>query len=120
MKLAITAMGSSLDAPVDLRLGRARGFVIVDTDTGDFHCLDNQGEDRVRQRAGPQTAEALATHATEAVLTGRCGPNALQALHEAGIRVYTGLTGGTVREALTRFLAGEFRETAAAEVLRPE
>lgn len=120
MKLAISAMGAGLDAPVDLRVGRARGFVVVDTHTGNFRYLDNGGEDRVRQSAGPQTAGMLAAHATSAVLTGRCGPNAFQALQAAGIRVYTGLSGGTVREALSRFLDGEFQEASAAEVLRSQ
>ncbi|MBI4200024.1 MAG: NifB/NifX family molybdenum-iron cluster-binding protein [Chloroflexi bacterium] len=118
MILAITAMSAGLDAPVDLRFGRARGFVLVDTDTGGFLSLDNKGESGVWQGAGFQTAEMLTRHGVEAVLTGRFGPNALQALRNAGIRAYTGLAGGSVRQALEQFLAGSFQEASAAEVPR--
>ena len=120
MKLAIAAMGTGLDAPVDLRFGRARGFVVVDTDTGSFLSLDNGGENRVWQGAGFQTAEMLIRHGVEAVLTGRFGPNALQALRTSGIRAYAGLAGGSVRQALEQFLAGSFQEASSDDVREEE
>ena len=36
MKVVVTAQGSTLDSPVDPRFGRARYFLVVETETGEF------------------------------------------------------------------------------------
>ena len=36
MTIAVTAQGRDLSAPIDPRFGRAKFFVIVDTETGEF------------------------------------------------------------------------------------
>jgi NTP pyrophosphatase (non-canonical NTP hydrolase) len=41
MKLAVTAGGRELDSPVDIRFGRAGGFLVVGTETGKVEYLDN-------------------------------------------------------------------------------
>lgn len=116
MKIAITTSGFNMDAPVDIRFGRARGFVAVDMDTGDFQYLDNSEAGGAGQGAGIQAAKLMAGHGVQVVLTGHCGPNAFRALQAAGIRVCTGLTGGSIREAIEQFKGGALQEATAADV----
>lgn len=105
-----------LEAVVDPRFGRAAAFVVLDTDTGTVRALDNREASGAGQGAGIQAARLMADQGIHVVLTGYCGPNAFRALHAAGVRVYTGLTEGTVREAVERFQAGRLHEAAEADV----
>jgi len=116
MKLAVTARGRELDSPADVRFGRTGGFLVVDTETGDVEYLGNAEASGAAQGAGIQAARLMAAHGVQVVLTGHCGPNAFRALHAAGIRVCTGLTGGSIREAVERFKAGALQEATTADV----
>lgn len=116
MIIAVTARGVDLDAGVDVRFGRAATFVIVDTDTGTVRALDNREASGAGQGAGIQAAQLMSANGIQVLLTGHCGPNAYRALRAAGIRVYTGLVEGTVREAVERFQAGLLHEAAGADV----
>lgn len=115
MKIAVTSQGTTLDSPVDPRFGRARYFIIYDTDTGGFECVDNEQNVNAPQGAGIQSAENIARHKIKALLTGHCGPNAFRTLSSAGIQVYTGLT-GTVREAVEDFKAGRLTASGRPDV----
>jgi predicted Fe-Mo cluster-binding NifX family protein len=116
MKIAITTSGFDMDAPVDVRFGRARGFLTVDTETGNARYLENREGTSAGQGAGIQAARLMAADGVQVVLTGHCGPNAFRALQAAGIRVYTGVTGGSIRQAVEQFKAGALREAMAADV----
>jgi len=106
MKIAVSAVGPSLDAQVDPRFGRCGYFVIVDPETMAFEAVENSST-AAAQGAGIATAQMIAGKGVEAVLTGNCGPNAHQVLVAAGIRVVTGVT-GTVRDAAKGYSAGRF------------
>jgi predicted Fe-Mo cluster-binding NifX family protein len=116
MKLAVTARGTQLDSPVDIRFGRAEGFLVVDLDAGTVEYVPNGEAAAAGQGAGIQAAKLMATHGVQVVLTGHCGPNAFRALQAAGIRVCAGLTGGSIREAVEQFKAGALQEAAGADV----
>jgi predicted Fe-Mo cluster-binding NifX family protein len=116
MRVAVTAQGSGLDALVDVRFGRAGDFVIFDTDTGGSEHLGNTEGRGAGQGAGIQAARRMAEHGVQVVLTGHCGPNAFRTLQAAGIQVYTGLRGGTVREAIEQFRGGKLEAAQAADV----
>lgn len=116
MKIAITTSGFNMDAPVDTRFGRARGFAVVETETGDFRYLDSSEAGGAGQGTGIQAARLLAAHGVHVVLTGHCGPNAFRALRAVGIRVCRGLTGGSIREAVEQFKAGALQGTTGADV----
>ena len=47
MKIAVTAQGSDIDAAVDLRFGRTRYFIVVDTETQEVLVVDIANEERV-------------------------------------------------------------------------
>ena len=115
MKIAVTSRGAELDSEVDPRFGRARYFVIVDTDSGEAQAVDNEQNLNAAQGAGPQAAQLVAQHGGEALLTGHVGPNAFRALSAAGIKIYSGAE-GTVRDAVEQFKAGKLAQAGGADV----
>ncbi len=102
MKIVITSEGSGLNSRVDPRFGRAKFFVLFDTETGDVLSHDNAQNLNAPQGAGIQAAQAIARLGAEAVLTGHVGPKAFTTLQAANIAVYTGAS-GTVSEAVEQF-----------------
>jgi predicted Fe-Mo cluster-binding NifX family protein len=115
MKVVVTSQGSTLDSPVDPRFGRARFFVLVDTESGEHAAHDNAQNLSAPQGAGIQAAQAVARLGADAVLTGHVGPKAFAALQAAGISVCTGAA-GTVREAVEQFNAGRLSAAQKADV----
>ncbi|ACV67742.1 NifB/NifX family molybdenum-iron cluster-binding protein [Desulfohalobium retbaense] len=114
MKIAITAQGQDLNAPLDPRFGRTGGFIIYNTDSGEFSYMDNQQNLAATQGAGIQTAQNVADTGAQAVLTGHVGPKAYTALQRGGIDIYL-LQSGTVQEAITAFENGELTAAAGAD-----
>lgn len=45
MKIAVSAMGTDLNAQVNPRFGRCQYFIIVDSDTLDFEAIKNPNID---------------------------------------------------------------------------
>ena len=115
MKIAVTSQGAEMDSPVDPRFGRARHFVLVDTDTGEFTIHDNAQNLNAPQGAGIQAAEAVARLGAQAVLTGNVGPKAFEALRAGNVTMYTGVS-GSVRQAVEEFKAGQLQSAAKANV----
>jgi predicted Fe-Mo cluster-binding NifX family protein len=115
MKVAITSQGEKMDSMVDKRFGRAKWFIVVDTETGDYQAVSNEQNLNAGQGAGIQAAENVSRYDVKAVITGHCGPKAFKTLKAAGIKIFNG-AGGTVSEAFDKFKKGEFAETAGADV----
>jgi predicted Fe-Mo cluster-binding NifX family protein len=116
MKIAVTVQGPGLDGLADERFGRAAGFLIVETDTNEVEYLDNRAGLDTTHGAGPQAAKRIADSGARILITGHCGPNAFRALRAAGIRVFTGIAGGTAREAIARYQAGQLSEASGPDV----
>ncbi len=114
MKIAVTASGKSLDSQIDQRFGRCAFFIIVETDSMQFEDFSNEQAAMVGG-AGIQSAQFLASQGVQAVLTGRCGPNAVGTLSAAGIDLFLDQT-GTVREAVSRFKNQALQSSTAANV----
>jgi predicted Fe-Mo cluster-binding NifX family protein len=114
MKICISAISGSLDAPVEPRFGRSPYFLIVDSESMDFETISNLASNAVGG-AGIQAAQTVASKGARVLITGSVGPNAFQALSSAGIRVVTGGS-GTVREAVERYKKGELAETMGPTV----
>ncbi len=115
MKVAISSSGSTLDAGIDPRFGRAANFIIYDTDTKDYKVVENSQNLHARQGAGIQAGQTVASSGAKAVLTGNCGPKAFSVLAQAGIQVYVKVT-GTVQEAIDSLVAGDLESTDSANV----
>jgi predicted Fe-Mo cluster-binding NifX family protein len=115
MKIAITAQGEQMQSPVDPRFGRAKWFIVVDTDTGDFEVVDNKKNFDAAQGAGIQAGRNVAELGVEAVITGNVGPKAFAVLKAANIEVHIGAN-GTVQDALEQFKTGDLTSAQDANV----
>jgi len=115
MRVAISAKSTSLGSEVDQRFGRAKYFIVLDTETDSTEVHDNEVNLNAIQGAGIQSAANVAGLGVEAVLTGHVGPNSFRALSAAGIKVYTGLA-GTVEQALEDLKDGRLTPVASADV----
>jgi len=115
MKILVTAKGKQISDEVDPRFGRARFFILVDTETNETTAHDNSQNLNVTQGAGIQAAQGVVRLGAEAVISGNVGPNAYQTLNTAGIKVYL-CPQTTVDEAVRKFKAGELKEVASANV----
>jgi predicted Fe-Mo cluster-binding NifX family protein len=114
MKVCVSAAANSLDASIDPRFGRCPYFIIVDSETMQFEVVSNLSSDAL-SGAGIQAAQTVASKGVTLLITGNVGPNALQALSAAGIKVVTA-TGGTVREAVEKYKKGELEEVPVPTV----
>ncbi|MDD5483280.1 MAG: NifB/NifX family molybdenum-iron cluster-binding protein [Kiritimatiellae bacterium] len=115
MKILVTAKGREMTDEVDPRFGRAKFFIIVDTDTNEVSAHDNSQNLNAAQGAGIQAAQGVVRLGAEAVISGNVGPNAFQTLNAAGVKMYL-CPQATVEEAVNKFKAGELKEVSAANV----
>lgn len=115
MKLAFTSQGATQHDAVDPRFGRAKAFVVMDTETGACTAIENTVNLNAVQGAGIQSAQRLAALGVEALVTGHVGPKAFRVLSEAGIRIYP-VADCTVSEAFERLKEGKLAELKAADV----
>jgi len=115
MKVAITAQGKTLADTVDLRFGRSRYLIVVDTEADDWAVHDNAANLNAAQGAGIQTARNAVECGAEAVITGNVGPNAFKTLNAAGIKIYLS-SEHTVKDAVELFKQNELNEVSAANV----
>jgi predicted Fe-Mo cluster-binding NifX family protein len=115
MKIAITSQGADMVSEVDPRFGRAKFFMVVDTESGVSAAHDNAQNLNAAQGAGIQAAQTVVELDVEAVLTGNVGPKAFSVLQAADIKMYVGAT-GSVENAVEHFKAGQFECVTEANV----
>jgi len=99
---------------VSPRFGSCEYFVIVDSDELESESIKNSNMGAMR-KAGVKSSKMLADRKVQVILTGNVGPNAFQALSNAGIQIMTGVT-GTVREAIDQFNSGQLQSASEANV----
>jgi predicted Fe-Mo cluster-binding NifX family protein len=115
MVIAVTAQGNDLQGEVDPRFGRAKYFLIVDSDTMRFEVAENEQNLSLPQGAGIQAAQIVTKHRAEVVLTGNCGPKAFKTLQAAGIKVVVGVS-GKIEDAIQAYLRGELEHAKDSNV----
>jgi predicted Fe-Mo cluster-binding NifX family protein len=101
MKIAVSSSGQDLNAQLDPRFGRCPYFLIIDTADMSFEAFENENA-ALGGGAGIQAAQFVASKGVKAVITGNCGPNAMQVFSAAGVQVYVGQA-GTLKEVLERY-----------------
>jgi predicted Fe-Mo cluster-binding NifX family protein len=113
MKIAVSANGRDLDAPIDPRFGRCAYFIIVDTDDMSFEVFDNESI-ALGGGAGIQSAQFVDSKGAKVIITGNVGPNAVSTISAAGVEVITGQT-GTVRKAIEDYKMGKLAGSKEAD-----
>ena len=114
MKIVVTANGTDLETHVSPVVGRCLELVFIDTDTMRFETVVNP-EGAMLRGAGFEAAEFVVERGAQAVVTGNVGPNTFDVLRAAGVPVYL-YGGGTVREAVAAYKAGQLQLLEAASV----
>ncbi len=112
MKIAISSAGRDLGSQLDPRFGRCRHFLIIETDTMSFEVFDNDNA-ALGGGAGIQSAQFIAARGAKAIITGHCGPNAMQTLSAAGVQVYAGQS-GQIQNLVEKFKTGRIESTSEA------
>ena len=107
MKIAVSSTGQTLDSAVEARFGRCPYFLIVNPATMEFQAIANAGAAQAGG-AGIQSAQLIVEKGASVVLTGRCGPNALQVFERAGIQVVTDVS-GSVSQVVQQFTDGSLK-----------
>jgi len=115
MKIAIASSGNKSDSQVDARFGRCPFFAIVDTASAEIEFLPNTAREGFRG-VGISTAQMVADKKVEAVAAGNFGPNAVNVLTGAGIKIYSGVSGLTIKEVIEKIGKEEIKETKGADV----
>jgi predicted Fe-Mo cluster-binding NifX family protein len=99
MKICVTSVGRDMTSSVDPRFGRAAHFLLIDTETNQFHCLDDVTA-KV-QGAGVMVAQSVIDSGASAVVTGQIGPRAYDVLAAAGIEIFlapSATVGGAIQD----------------------
>ena len=115
MRIAVPSQGDDLKAEVDVRFGRARNFLLVDTQTMSYQLIENSQNLNLPQGAGIQAAQNIIKHNPDIVLVSNCGPKAFRTLSEGNVKVVIGAK-GTVSEVVEKFKKGEFEYAESANV----
>ena len=116
MKIAITSYGKDLSSKTDRSFGRAKWFILVDTETGAFEAHSNEQNVNAAQGAGIQAAQNVSNLGAEAILTGSVGPNAFRTLSAASIGIFIVKADMTVEQALSEWKEGKLQETSESTI----
>jgi predicted Fe-Mo cluster-binding NifX family protein len=114
MRIVVTANDADLDAPTSPVFGRCPTYVFVDTETMTFEAVENPAIDAAGG-AGIQAAQFVIERGAQAAVTGNVGPNAFNVFQSADVPVYL-FGGGTVRQAVEAYKAGQLSTAGTANV----
>ncbi len=115
MKVAITSSGKDLTADIDPRFGRAKNFIIIDSETMEYSVVENTQNLNLPQGAGIQAAKTIVDNNVKVLITGNCGPKAFNILDKIGIKKIIGAK-GRIADALQQFKNNELKPADSANV----
>lgn len=108
--ISVTREGEGTHALMDGRFGRAEAFLVVDRETGEVvETIDNVSVG-ASYGAGTAAANTMRSEGVEAVISGRFGPKAFDALRALGIEAWVAPSGITAGEALRRLDDGDLEQ----------
>ena len=115
MKIAISVNSSDLEDKMDMRFGRAKKFMIYNTESKTNELINNTQNLNAAQGAGIQSAQNVINAGAEAVITGHTGPKAYKLLSESGVKIYHSEE-KSVRDIISDFTGGRLKEADSADV----
>lgn len=107
MTIVISTTGSDLDSQIDQRFGRCAYFLIVDGKK--VKKVQNPGA-QAMGGAGIAAAQIIVDQKVDAIITGNIGPNALNVLQVAGIKVFQVSLDMKAKQALKAYQKQELKE----------
>lgn len=87
MKIAFPTAGSSLDSTIEDVFGRAKGFLIYDTETNEIKTIDNTSNLSAAHGVGMKSAEIISRADINVIVCKNCGPKAKDVLESAGVKI---------------------------------
>jgi predicted Fe-Mo cluster-binding NifX family protein len=115
MKIGICATGPNLDSQVSPVFGRAPYFLILDSETKEFKAIINSALESGRG-AGVGASQIITSQGVKVVICGNLGPNAFSVLKMSGIKIYSGIFGLTIKEAVNKYKKGDLKEAETPTV----
>lgn len=115
MKIAISSTGEYLSNDIDLRFGRAAGFIIYDLNTSNYNFVNNIQKFEASQGDGIQAAQTVVNQDVFALITGHCEPKAFKVLSASDVKIYVGAE-GTVGMVIEKFKNNELEEALLPDV----
>lgn len=107
MKIGFSVMDNKgANSLLDSRFGRAGGFMVYDNENGSWHWLDNTQNVHSVSGAGIQAAQTMINAGISVFIGVHLGPKAFQVLHQAGIKLYKGTAGSSVKVNLDQYEKG--------------
>jgi predicted Fe-Mo cluster-binding NifX family protein len=117
MKIAVTSYEGEIAGKVDRSFGRAKWFVVVDTENGTVEAHSNRQNVNAAQGAGIQAAQNISNLGVYVVLTGNVGPNAFRTLNAASIKIFViGKDVETAEEAIAEWKAERLQKVGEATI----
>lgn len=105
-KIAIPAMGNTIDAFISDSLGRAPFIIIYDVETQKLECFENPGF-TLKDGSGLKVTELILENKANILLTREIGTKAYSVLMKEHIDIHLLNSGGTVNSAIKKFLTDQ-------------
>ena len=106
MKIAVSSTGKTIESKIEPAFGRCPFFLIIETKDNtvlNVEAVENRNAESIGM-AGVSAVRLVAEKGAQAVITGRIGPRAMDALKQFRIKAYNG--NGSAKNAL-KLLAKE-------------
>lgn len=87
MRIAIPVDSNQEETTICVSFGRAPFYAIYETDTGAYAFVENTAA-HSPGGAGVKAAQLLVDQKSDILITPRCGENAVEVIHGAGIQIY--------------------------------
>jgi len=115
MKICFSVSLPKLDSPIDPRFGRAPYFLITDEKGEKVEIIKNTGVEAMGG-AGITAAQVVVSAGAQVVITGNLGPRAFDVLESSGVKMITGVSGLSAKEALEKYQKGKLEGTSQSNV----